>query len=133
MAPLTGERHLKVRRGLAIGSVDFYVDAIETDTWTEDGIAWLFGASTKTEIGRIVHNLWVGLFKHGFVTRADLIESLVDGWLPRLFEACVRTHSNSGYAQMLIRGDRFHEIEWDEMLQKRISGELPIHVSDASS
>ena len=42
--------------------------------------------------------------------------------------ACVRTHSNSGYAQMLLRGDRFNEIDWDEELQKRISGDTPVRV-----
>ena len=132
MPPLTEETHLQVRRGLAIGSVDFYIVAIENDNWADDEIGWLFGASTRTEIGRVVHNMWVGLYKHGFVTRADLIESLVDGQLPRLFEECVRTHSNSGYAQTLLRGDRFWEIEWDDVLHKRISGELPIHAPEGA-
>lgn len=128
MSQLTGKRLKDVCRATATISVNFYVDAIEQDTWLEDGIAWLFGASSKTNIGRIVHNIWVGLYKHGLVTRDDLIECLVDGWLPRFFEACVRMHSNSGYAQMLLRGDRFKEIDWDEELQKRLSGELPTYI-----
>lgn len=129
---MTGEAHLQVRRGLAIGSVDFYVEAIENDKWVDDEIGWLFGASTKTEIGRVVHNMWVGLYKHGVVARADLIDSLVDGRLPHLFEERARTHSNSAYAQTLLHGDRFGEIEWDDVLHKRISGELPIYVPEGA-
>ena len=128
MPPLTGEKHLQVRRGLATGSVHYYLEAIENDSYADDEIGWLFGTSTKTEVGRTVHNIWVGLYKYGHVTRDDLIEALFDGWLPRFFETCVRVHSNSGYAQKLLRGDRFGEIDWDEELQKRISGELPINV-----
>ena len=74
----------------------------------------------------MVYNAWTGCSRR-HVTHDTLVEALLEGALPQLFEREVRAHPQSVYAQSLVRDDRFAEIEWDERSQNEIAGAIPLY------
>jgi hypothetical protein len=80
------------------------------DTMVED----LFGIKMGDEVGDIVFNAWITLFKLGVVTEDNVASALAADSLPQHFETLVRANDRSGYTHALVSRGLFGSIPWGE-------------------
>ena len=73
-------------------------------------------------MGKLVLNIWVGLFKSEHVNQKGITDALRKGSLPQYFEGCVRKQNknrSSYYIQEILRRG-FETIPWDREIHFRL-------------